>query len=130
MSISSRPKRAKLGVQGAFCSPDLALPKQASAAAATRWFCASSIPTKRFVGRFRAWRSQAEAACVDANTILFSTDFGPGTLTNRAIAHRQLWRRGETLANATIVLREKAGRRRLACGVPQRHGSTASCRAG
>jgi prolyl oligopeptidase len=65
---------------------------------------------KRFIDDgFTLGEAKAEAAYIDANTILFSTDFGPGTLTQSGYPRIvKLWRRGEKLADATIVFEGKA----------------------
>src|SRR5205807_7276845 len=60
---------------------------------------------KRFVEQgFSLGEAKAEAAYIDANTILFSTDFGPGTLTRAGYPRIvKLWHRGEKAADAKIV---------------------------
>ena len=64
---------------------------------------------KRFVEEgFALGEAKAEAVYVDANTILFSTDFGAGTLTHSGYPRIvKLWRRGEKLDDAKIVFEGK-----------------------
>ena len=64
---------------------------------------------KRFVEEgFALGEAKAEAVYVDANTILFSTDFGAGTLTQSGYPRIvKLWRRGEKLEDAKIVFEGK-----------------------
>lgn len=60
---------------------------------------------KRFLDDgFNLGEAKAEAAYIDANTILFSTDFGAGTLTASGYPRIvKIWRRGQTLAEAKTV---------------------------
>ena len=60
---------------------------------------------KRFLDDgFNLGEAKAEAAYIDANTILFSTDFGPGTLTASGYPRIvKLWRRGQAISEAKIV---------------------------
>jgi prolyl oligopeptidase len=60
---------------------------------------------KRFLDDgFNLGEAKAEAAYIDADTILFSTDFGPGTLTASGYPRIiKLWRRGQALADAKTV---------------------------
>jgi len=60
---------------------------------------------KRFLDDgFNLGEAKAEAAYIDANTILFSTDFGPGTLTASGYPRIvKLWRRGQAVSDAKIV---------------------------
>ena len=64
---------------------------------------------KRFLDDgFNLGEAKAEAAYIDANTILFSTDFGPGTLTASGYPRIvKLWRRGQAIAEAKIVFEGK-----------------------
>jgi prolyl oligopeptidase len=98
--------------KGANCSPDLsrcliALSPGGGDPVVLREFDPAA---KRFVDEgFALGEAKAEATYVDANTILFSTDFGPGTLTQSGYPRIvKLWRRGEPLANAKIVFEGKA----------------------
>jgi prolyl oligopeptidase len=53
---------------------------------------------------FNLGEAKAEAAYIDADTILFSTDFGKGTLTDSGYPRIvKLWRRGQPLAGAKVV---------------------------
>lgn len=60
---------------------------------------------KRFVqDGFSLGEAKAEAAYVDADTILFSTDFGDGTLTKAGYPRIvKLWHRGQSVADAKAV---------------------------
>jgi prolyl oligopeptidase len=60
---------------------------------------------KRFLDDgFNLGEAKAEAAYIDADTILFSTDFGPGTLTASGYPRIvKVWRRGQALAEAKTV---------------------------
>ncbi|HYM18690.1 MAG TPA: prolyl oligopeptidase family serine peptidase [Micropepsaceae bacterium] len=60
---------------------------------------------KRFMAEgFDLGESKAEAAYLDADTILFSTDFGKGTLTESGYPRIvKIWHRGEKIADAKIV---------------------------
>lgn len=69
---------------------------------------------KRFLGEdgFHLGEAKAEAVYIDANTILFSTDFGEGTLTaSRYPRIVKLWHRGEPLPAAKTVFKRKPRRR-------------------
>lgn len=53
---------------------------------------------------FSLGEAKAEAAYIDADTILFSTDFGPGTLTKAGYPRIvKLWHRGEAVSDAKQV---------------------------
>ena len=93
--------------KGARCSPDLSrclisLSPDGGDTVVLREFDPAA---KRFVDDgFALGEAKAEAAYVDADTILFSTDFGPGTLTHSGYPRIvKLWRRGEKLTDAKIV---------------------------
>ena len=97
--------------KGANCSPDLSrclisLSPDGGDTVVLREFDPTA---KRFVDEgFALGEAKAEAAYVDANTVLFSTDFGTGTLTQSGYPRIvKLWRRGEPLANAKIVFEGK-----------------------
>lgn len=64
---------------------------------------------KRFVENgFSLGEAKAEAAYVDADTILFSTDFGQGTLTKAGYPRIvKLWRRGQNIDDAKPVFEAK-----------------------
>ena len=98
--------------KGANCSPDLSrcLMKLSPGGGDTVVLREFDPVAKRFVDEgFALGEAKAEAAYIDANTILFSTDFGPGTLTQSGYPRIvKLWRRGEALANAKIVFEGKA----------------------
>jgi prolyl oligopeptidase len=62
--------------------------------------------SKRFLGTdgFSLGEAKAEAVYIDADTILFSTDFGEGTLTAAGYPRIvKLWRRGEPVAAAKTI---------------------------
>ena len=63
------------------------------------------MASKRFPDTgFNLGEAKAEAAYLDANTILFSTDFGKGTLTDSGYPRIvKIWRRGQPLADAKIM---------------------------
>jgi prolyl oligopeptidase len=97
--------------KGASCSPDLArcLMKLSPDGGDTVVLREFDPNAKRFVeDGFALGEAKAEAAYIDANTILFSTDFGPGTLTQSGYPRiAKLWRRGTPLASAKIVFEGK-----------------------
>lgn len=64
---------------------------------------------KRFVENgFSLGEAKAEAAYVDADTILFSTDFGQGTLTKAGYPRIvKLWRRGQNIDDAKAIFEAK-----------------------
>lgn len=63
------------------------------------------LAAKRFMADgFNLGEAKTEAAYIDANTVLFSTDFGPGTLTQSGYPRIvKLWRRGESVEAAKTV---------------------------
>ena len=96
----------------ASCSPDLtrcliALSPGGGDTVVLREF---DLPAKRFLdGGFSLDEAKAEAAYIDANTILFSTDFGPGTLTQSGYPRIvKMWRRGERVEAAKTVFEGRA----------------------
>src|SRR5207245_1250545 len=53
--------------------------------------------------------AKSQARYIDDNTLLFATDFGPGTLTPSSYPRIvKLWRRGERLSSAKTVYEAKA----------------------
>jgi prolyl oligopeptidase len=59
-------------------------------------------------GGFALAQAKSEAQYIDDNTVLFATDFGPGTLTPSSYPRIvKLWRRGEPLSAAKIVFEAK-----------------------
>ena len=60
---------------------------------------------KRFLNDgFNLGEAKAEAAYITSDAILFSTDFGPGTLTKSGYPRIvKVWRRGQTIADARTV---------------------------
>jgi prolyl oligopeptidase len=65
---------------------------------------------KHFVEHgFSLGEAKAEAAYIDDDSILFSTDFGPGTLTRAGYPRIvKLWRRGEDIKDARQIFESKA----------------------
>ena len=54
--------------------------------------------------RLHAAAAKSSAAYVDEDTILFATDFGPGTMTKSCYPRIvKLWHRGQTIADAKTV---------------------------
>jgi prolyl oligopeptidase len=98
--------------KGANCSPDLSrcLISLSPGGGDTVVLREFDPAAKRFVDEgFALGEAKAEAAYLDADTILFSTDFGPGTLTQSGYPRIvKLWRRGAALAQAKIVFEGKA----------------------
>jgi len=93
--------------KGAECAPDLtrcliSLSPGGGDTVVLREF---DLRAKRFApGGFNLGEAKAEASYIDADTILFSTDFGEGTLTNSGYPRIvKLWRRGEPESVARIV---------------------------
>ena len=89
------------------CAPDLtrclvALSPGGGDAVVLREF---DLPAKRFIdGGFSLGEAKAEATYVDSDTVLFSTDFGPGTLTQSGYPRIvKLWKRGQNVADAKTV---------------------------
>src|SRR2546423_5976377 len=99
--------------KGAICSGDLSrcllkLSPDGGDTVVLREFAPSE---KRFVeGGFSLGEAKAEAAYIDPNTILFSTDFGPGTLTKAGYPRIvKLWHRGEAVRDAKQVFQAEPG---------------------
>jgi len=63
------------------------------------------LVAKKFVdGGFKLPEAKSSSAWVDANSILVSTDWGPGSLTGSGYPRTvKLWRRGTPLASATTI---------------------------
>jgi len=97
--------------KGANCSPDLnrCLVKLSPGGGDTVVLREFDPNAKRFVDEgFSLGEAKAEAVYIDSNTILFSTDFGPGTLTQSGYPRIvKLWRRGEKITDAKIVFEGK-----------------------
>lgn len=93
--------------KGAICSADLSrcLLKLSPDGGDTVVLREYAPAEKRFVANgFSLGEAKAEAAYIDANTILFSTDFGQGTLTKAGYPRIvKLWRRGQSIDDATPV---------------------------
>ena len=97
--------------KGATCSPDLArcLLKLSPGGGDTVVLREFDPAAKRFVDEgFALGEAKAEAAYADTNTVLFSTDFGLGTLTQSGYPRIvKMWRRGEQLSQAQVVFEGK-----------------------
>jgi prolyl oligopeptidase len=98
--------------KGATCSADLSrcllkLSPDGGDTVVLREFAPSE---KRFVdGGFSLGEAKAEAAYIDPDTILFSTDFGPGSLTKAGYPRIvKLWRRGQNTSDAKQVFSGEA----------------------
>jgi prolyl oligopeptidase len=93
--------------KGAKCSPDLVrcLVSLSPGGGDTVVLREFDPKTKSFPSDgFNLGEAKAEAAYIDADSILFSTDFGPGTLTASGYPRIvKLWRRGETPSTAKTV---------------------------
>ncbi len=93
--------------KGAECSPDLkrCIVKLSPGGGDTVVLREFDPAAKRFVNEgFALGEAKAEAVYIDADTIMFSTDFGPGTLTQSGYPRMiKLWRRGEKLRDAKLV---------------------------
>jgi prolyl oligopeptidase len=93
--------------KGATCSADLSrcLLKLSPDGGDTVVLREFSPAEKRFMeGGFSLGEAKAEAAYIDPDTILFSTDFGPGTLTKAGYPRIvKLWRRGQSTGDAKVV---------------------------
>jgi prolyl oligopeptidase len=98
--------------KGAHCSPDLArcliaLSPDGGDTVVLREF--DPIAKHFAADGFALGEAKAEAVYLDKDTILFSTDFGKGTLTKSGYPRIvKLWRRGEALAAARTVYEGKA----------------------
>jgi prolyl oligopeptidase len=97
--------------KGATCSADLArcLLKLSPDGGDTVVLREFAPEEKRFVAQgFSLGEAKAEAAYINADTILFSTDFGPGTLTRAGYPRIvKLWHRGQSIADAKQVFESK-----------------------
>ncbi len=105
--LDADEKRAMVVFQGADCAPDgdhclIQLSPGGGDAATIREF---DRKTKTFKpDGFTLPLAKQNAAYVDADTILFDTDFGPGTMTTSSYPRiLKLWHRGEPLAAAKTV---------------------------
>ncbi len=106
-------ERAQWVWEGADCAPEsslclIRLSPGGGDASVVREF---DLKTGRFVsGGFTLPVAKSSAAYVDANTILFATDFGPGTLTTSSYPRIvKLWHRGTPIADAKTVFEARAG---------------------
>ena len=94
--------------QGADCAPGfkrclLQLSPGGSDAAVFREFDPKA--KKFFKDGFQLSLAKSGATYIDPNTILFSTDFGPGTMTKSSYARIvKMWHRGQPLSAAKTVL--------------------------
>jgi prolyl oligopeptidase len=92
---------------GARCSPALnrcliSLSPGGTDAVVTREF---DLAAKQFVADgFSLPEAKSDSVYVDEDTVLFATDFGPGTLTNSGYPRIvKLWRRGQPIAAARQI---------------------------
>lgn len=97
--------------QGARCAPDekhclVRLSPGGSDASMTREY---DVDTKSFVpGGFALPVAKSDTAWLDNNTILFGTDFGPGSMTKSSYPRIvKEWRRGEPISAARTVFEGK-----------------------
>ena len=121
--------------KGASCSPDLSrcLISLSPGGGDTTVLREFDPAAKRFVEEgFALGEAKAEAAYVDANTILFGTDFGGGHADAIGLsAHREnVAARRETRGRENRVRRQDRGRDRVAGVIHSQNGSIASSRAG
>jgi prolyl oligopeptidase len=67
------------------------------------------LGAKRFVeGGFTLPRAKQALAWLDADTVLFGTDFGPGSLTRSSYPRLlKIWHRGQVIGDAKIVFEAK-----------------------
>jgi prolyl oligopeptidase len=98
--------------KGATCSADLSrcLLKLSPDGGDTVVLREYAPAAKRFVANgFSLGEAKAEADYIDADTILFSTDFGQGTLTKAGYPRIvKLWHRGQNINEAKAVFEAKA----------------------
>ena len=99
--------------KGADCSPSLrrclvSLSRGGGDADVVREF---DTATKRFVpDGFRLSEAKSSITWLDEDTVLFGTDFGPGSMTTSGYPRIvKLWRRGEPLAKARTLYEGKTG---------------------
>ena len=99
--------------QGDDCAPDgdhclIQLSPGGGDAATIREF---SLKAKSFVKNgFALPQAKLNATYLDADTVLFDTDFGPGTLTKSGYPRMvKLWHRGEPIAAAKLIYTAEAG---------------------
>ncbi|HKD54833.1 MAG TPA: prolyl oligopeptidase family serine peptidase, partial [Steroidobacteraceae bacterium] len=97
--------------KGAECSPSLrrclvSLSRGGGDAVVVREF---DPATKRFVpDGFQLSEAKSSITWLDEDTVLFGTDFGPGSMTTSGYPRIvKLWRRGEPLANARTLYEGK-----------------------
>ena len=97
--------------QGADCTPSLkrcllTLSRGGGDAAVVREF---DLASKSFVkDGFELAEAKSQITWLDENTVVFGTDFGPGSMTSSGYPRIvKLWRRGEPMANARTVYEGK-----------------------
>jgi prolyl oligopeptidase len=97
--------------QGADCTPSLkrcllTLSRGGGDAAVVREF---DLATRSFVkDGFTLAEAKSQITWLDEDTVLFGTDFGPGSMTSSGYPRIvKLWRRGEPMANARTVYEGK-----------------------
>jgi prolyl oligopeptidase len=97
--------------QGADCTPSLkrcllTLSRGGGDAAVVREF---DLETKAFfTGGFALAEAKSQITWLDEDTVVFGTDFGPGSMTSSGYPRIvKLWKRGEPLANARTVYEGK-----------------------
>ena len=105
-------EHAQYVFEGADCAPNsdrclIRLSPGGGDAAIVREF---DLKTKTFIaGGFTLPLAKHSATYFDADTVLFATDFGPGTLTKSSYPRiLKMWHRGEPLASAKTVYEGKA----------------------
>jgi prolyl oligopeptidase len=98
--------------KGAACAPSstrclISLSRGGGDATVVREF---DVASKTFVADgFHLPEAKSDVAFVDEDTVLFGTDFGEGSLTTSGYPRIvKLWRRGEAIADAKIVLEGKS----------------------
>jgi prolyl oligopeptidase len=97
--------------QGADCAPGfkrclLRLSPGGSDASVVREY--DPVAKKFFIDGFTLAVDKSDATYVDADTILFGTDFGPGTMTKSSYPRIvKIWHRGEPLSAAKTVYEAK-----------------------
>jgi len=97
--------------QGAACTPSLkrcllTLSRGGGDAAVVREF---DLATKAFVtDGFRLAEAKSQITWLDEDTVVFGTDFGPGSMTSSGYPRIvKIWKRGEPMANARTVYEGK-----------------------
>ena len=97
--------------KGASCTPDLKrclvlLSRDGGDAHVVREF---DLASKTFVkGGFELAHAKSDASWLDDDTVLFDTDFGPGTMTKSGYPRIvKMWKRGESIAAAKTLMEGK-----------------------